>query len=156
MPVMIVGDSSKCGGSTPNDPKAEGLYANAVPKAWGAVLLDEDLSILKLWHDPSSLGVGERVASDIVHMLGDVARSTDSALIPTDDGGITLEFVSERSGRDLLFAIPSDGSVRYFTARGPDGFRRAGIVKNDSAFGELARWLADSNADFSSLGLDVA
>lgn len=55
-----------------------------------------------------------------------------------DDRGITMEF--EANGRDLLFAIPRDGSRVYFAARG-DGTRRAGLVHPGGAARTLGMWL---------------
>jgi len=105
--------------------------------------------------DSSLLPEGRQTALTLFDKVMQVAVGADSAAVPTDDDGMTLEFSSEETGRDLLFAIPDDGSVRYFTARAPDGFRRAGIVKDDCALTSLSRWLMEPDAKFPSVGLDV-
>jgi len=70
-------------------------------------------------------------------------------VIPTSDGGVTVD--AEVGDRDLLFAVPEEAGILYFTARGP-GLRRAGIVTADTAVAELARWVA-GGADFPVDGL---
>jgi hypothetical protein len=75
--------------------------------------------------------------------------------IPTDDGGMTFELSSRATEREVVFAIPADGSVRYFLARGESGFRRAGVVVDVSAFASLARWLESPSVAFPTVGLQL-
>jgi hypothetical protein len=125
------------------------------PIAWGAEIVVDGSGIMACICDSSLLPEGRLRALALFDKVMEVAVRADTAAVPTDDDGMTLEFSSEETGRDLLFAIPDDGSVRYFTARGPDGFRRAGIVKDDCALTSLSRWLMEPDAKFPSVGLDV-
>lgn len=73
--------------------------------------------------------------------------------MPTTDGGIIFEVEDEPSGKDLLLALPEDGSILYFTARGPDGFKRAGVVSDEVVVGFLVDWVVRVGADFPKGGL---
>lgn len=72
-------------------------------------------------------------------------------VVQTSDGGVTVDTETDAGERDLLFAVPEEAGILYFTARGP-GLRRAGIVMDDVAILELARWVS-TGADFPVDGL---
>ncbi|MEO7113839.1 MAG: hypothetical protein ABI183_25590 [Polyangiaceae bacterium] len=64
-----------------------------------------------------------------------------------------IEFVRSSSDRELDFVVPDDGSVVYFIARATD-FRKAGIVREESAIAGLTDWFGE-DAAFSDRGLEV-
>jgi hypothetical protein len=94
---------------------------------------------------------GQRIALQI--HLAVRGACPDATAQSTDDGGITLEYVDAKTHREIAFAIPGDGSVRYFVARAPGGFREAGIVLDESAVAGLVRWLVDERTAFPVGGL---
>ncbi len=83
-----------------------------------------------------------------------VAPRAELCVVATGDGGMTLELGS--GDREVAFAIPEDGSVRYFVARGPGGFRRAGLVAQAEGVGNLGRWLGGRSRALALDGLEVA
>src|ERR1700690_3517618 len=90
-----------------------------------------------------------------IGMMRAVGSSTTGELaIATEDGGMTIEFNDASRSREIVFAVPDDGSARYFVARAPDAFRKAGVVVDDSGVRGLAQWLA-GKAPFPSRGLQV-
>jgi hypothetical protein len=85
----------------------------------------------------------------------DALPKVDGSVYRTEDDGLTLDLSSEDIGRELTFVVPDDASVRYFVARGRGGFRAAGVVVDDAAFGRMARWMGDQSSSFPSRGLEV-
>lgn len=79
----------------------------------------------------------------------------EAEIFRTEDGGASLDFLKASASTSLTFVVPGDGSVRYFVARGPDRFRRAGVVLEDEAIGNLGRWLADIRTPFPDRGLEI-
>ena len=75
--------------------------------------------------------------------------------IPLDDEGLSLEFNSKPSLRQIGFIVSGDGARVPFLARGPDGFRQAGILVGDDAIGEVREWLAGGTRDFPRSGVEL-
>jgi len=77
-------------------------------------------------------------------------------VVPTGDGGITLEFASPTTGREVMFALPDDGTRLYFSAKADGrGFRRAGITLDQEGIIALAEWVAGSSNSFPEEGLQL-
>lgn len=96
---------------------------------------------------------GKRVAYGIRALVQGSAPDLVEEITTTDDGGLTMEYTSARTGREITFLLPPDGRVRYFVASG-GGERYAGIVLADDAVGELALWVAQERA-LPARGLQV-
>jgi hypothetical protein len=109
---------------------------------------EDVIQVVRVLEDSSLTQFGKW---QLIKLFSDVvlnAPEADWAVMPTDDGSVTLEFCSHVTTRDLLFAVTQDSSVMYFTARGPNGFRKSGIVRNVAIGGiELAHWLVDADAE---------
>lgn len=71
----------------------------------------------------------------------------------TDDGGLTLEIAELESGREIVLAVPVDGSARYFIARDREGLREAGHVLGGTGLVSLARWVRGTHDEVGSVGL---
>jgi hypothetical protein len=99
------------------------------------------------------LPAGKRVAYGIRSLIQASASGLVEEITRTDDGGLTMEYTSARTGREITFLLPPDGRVRYFVASG-GGERYAGIVLADDALGELALWAAQKRA-LPARGLQV-
>jgi len=76
-------------------------------------------------------------------------------VVRTEDGGVVLEFVVEKTAREIAFVVPNSGAVRYFIARDGEGSRRAGIASDDVGVVGLASWLGNRAEDFPTHGLEV-
>ncbi len=103
-------------------------------------------------------GAASRAVASVTRILElAVANSRDlgGSVFCTEDNGLALEVTGDCPGREIDFVVPDDGSVRYFVARGPDRFRRAGVLVDDSAIISLARWLDDPRGRFPSRGVEV-
>lgn len=95
-----------------------------------------------------------RACLGIIWTTRALASSAGELAIATEDGGMTIEFTDPSGSREVVFAVPDDGSMRYFVARGPGAFRKAGVVVDDSGVASLAQWLAP-NAPFPSRGIQI-
>ncbi len=103
-------------------------------------------------------GVSRAALRACLRMVADVliaAPQVDGAVFRTEDDGAAMEFNEPTTGRDLTLVVPEDGSVRYFVARGPDRFRKAGVVLEDAAISGMARWLGDPRHAFPVGGIEV-
>lgn len=106
--------------------------------------------------DVRAAGLGHAALNSCLNVISTVraiAPTASELAIPSEDGGMTIEFEAP-GGREIVFAVPGDGSVRYFVARGPDGFRKAGVVVEGVGVAHLAEWLAE-RAPFNPSGLQV-
>lgn len=95
-----------------------------------------------------------RVCLGILATSRAIAVTAGELAIATEDGGMTIEFTDGPGSREVVFAVPDDGAIRYFVARGPRAFRKAGVVVDDAGVRGLAQWLA-GKAPFPSSGLLV-
>lgn len=119
-----------------------------------AVTLDKSEAAVDV--EAAGLGPAAREAClGIISTVRTIAPSSAELAVPSEDGGMTIEFENTgEGGRELVFAVPDDGSVRYFVARGANGFRKAGVVVDGGGVAHLAEWLA-GRTPFSPAGLQV-
>lgn len=96
---------------------------------------------------------GKLRAREVVRLCERGATTGEMVACPTGDDGMTVEIV--QGARDLLFAIPDDGSALYFTARADRGFRRSGMIVDDSAITRLVEWAAGGHATFPENGIRI-
>jgi hypothetical protein len=104
------------------------------------------------------LGLPDVATVRCLNLVGTLFREAPQVeveVVKTDDGGASLMFTSARTGRELTFVVPDDASVLYFVARGPERFRKAGLVTEDAGVEGLADWVGASRRSFSPLGLTV-
>lgn len=80
--------------------------------------------------------LGKLQAYRVWETLKGMVQEKETSILPTDDHGLVLEFT--REGRDLLFAVPEDGTIIYYTARGENGLRHSGVISED--FHPLLHW----------------
>lgn len=97
--------------------------------------------------------LGKSAAYRIHSLVMAAARELVAEIMTLDDGGLTMEYVSERTGRDITFMLPPSGRVCYFAASGR-GVRYAGIVLTDDALDQMALW-ADQERPFPDSGLEI-
>lgn len=90
-----------------------------------------------------------RVLAEVRGLTGDLSELA----VPTEDGGLTLEFASAKTGREITFVVPDDASVLYFITCG-DGDRRSGVVVDRANGSRLALWAAGKQA-FPTAGITV-
>jgi hypothetical protein len=95
---------------------------------------------------------GKELARRIVRELR-VYRDHEEYVLPTQDEGLTLEFTSATRGKELLFAIPQDGSRIFFSVCGP-GVRKGGIVRDERAVRRLSEWMETPQSELPAEGLD--
>ncbi len=72
----------------------------------------------------------------------------------TDDGGLVIEWLNEKTGRFLLIALPEDKSICYFTAREAFQGSQAGIITEPGALIGLLEWL-DKDEEFPTRGIEL-
>lgn len=83
------------------------------------------------------------------------AEAFDEESYALEEGGVSLGFSDRTTGREVVLVLPTDGDVLYFVARDAAGFRRAGVMIEDSAVEDLGRWASDAGARFPSRGLEI-
>jgi hypothetical protein len=124
-----------------------------IPTTWsGAFDRAEDESALEIERSFLSFS-GRSIAKGVLDAVRALGRTAELAL-QTDDDGLTLEFSDADHGRDLLFAIPQDGTRIYFIIREHDHVREAGLVVHEVGISGLAAWLF-GNGDFPSEGVQL-
>ena len=77
------------------------------------------------------------------------------AVYGTEDGGVTIEVESAQTSREVTFAVPVDGSRRFFSATERGELRMTGAVTLDVAVRNLARWVGGEGAEPLAVGLTL-
>jgi hypothetical protein len=83
------------------------------------------------------------------------AKRVEGEAFATEDGGASIAFDGTLTHREVTFVVPGDDSVMYFVARGPDRFRKAGLVTDRAAVEGLARWVGEARCLFPVAGIQV-
>ncbi len=98
-------------------------------------------------------GTGQQAAFEALGQLRCQA-SLDELVVAAEDGGLTMEFTNRANGRELLVVISESGTPQFFLARGPEGFRKAGLITDRVGTIGLGQWVA-SSVPFSNVGLVI-
>jgi len=103
--------------------------------------------------DLALLPSGTQTVETILEAAHEAASQLPVEVLPTQDGGVTVELENEALGRELIFSIPRDGSRRFFHVASLTGHRLSGAVDLDIALENLFRWTAGKSSEISPIGL---
>jgi len=119
--------------------------------------LERLVSCLFVETDGAYFGIptsGTKTVKTILEAAHEAASQLPVEVLPTQDGGVTVELENDALGRELIFSIPRDGSRRFFhVASSLTGHRLSGAVDLDIALENLFRWTAGKSSEISPIGL---
>ena len=96
---------------------------------------------------------GIEVARGLIAEIRTVPGQYSILVAETDDSGITIEVANDATGREVTYAIPGDGSRRYFSATERGSLRLTGAIGLDLAISNLVRWVRGDSENPSTVGL---